>query len=80
MERKTLDDIYRFYMLDIYRYLYSLCHNHYLAEDLLQETFYRAYLHLEDCRGEKVKPWLFRVAYNAFIDVMRQQKRRNLTT
>lgn len=46
-----------------------------MAEDLLQDTFFRAYLYLEDCPPDNVKPWLFRVAYNAFIDNVRKNKR-----
>lgn len=75
MKKKTLDDVYRLYMGDIYRYIISLCHDHYLAEDIVQETFYRAYLYLEDCQECRVKPWLFRVAYNAFIDRKRKDSR-----
>lgn len=75
MKRQNLDDVYVSYVRDIYRYLYSLCRNHHTAEDLMQETFCRAYLYLEDCRDEAVKPWLFRVAYNAFIDYTRKAKR-----
>lgn len=46
-----------------------------MAEDLLQDTFFKAYLYLEDCPSDNVKPWLFRVAYNAFIDNVRKNKR-----
>ena len=70
-----LEEIYRLYMHDLYHYLYSLCRNKYLAEDLVQETFYRAYIYLESYQGEKIKPWLFKVAYHSFIDVMRKEKR-----
>lgn len=75
MKRNSLDEIYQLYVMDIYRYLRSLCGDHYAAEDLMQETFYRAYLYLEDCRDEKIKPWLFRVAYNAFVDYRRKEGR-----
>ncbi|AIQ56804.1 sigma-70 family RNA polymerase sigma factor [Paenibacillus borealis] len=75
MEPNSLDDLYENYVADIYRYLRSLCHDHHAAEDLMQETFYRAYLYLEDCREERIKPWLFRVAYNAFVDYKRKEKR-----
>lgn len=75
MKFNSLDEHYQSYVHDIYRYLLSLCRNHHLAEDLTQETFYRAYLYLEDCREEKIKPWLFRVAYNAFIDHTRKARR-----
>lgn len=75
MKPQTLDEIYQRYVQDIYRYLRSLCQDHHAAEDLMQETFYRAYMYLEDCKDEKVKPWLFRVAYNAWVDYTRKEKR-----
>ncbi len=75
---KYLDQLYRQYTHDIYRYLYSLSRNHHTAEDLMQETFYRAYLYLEVYNGEKVKPWLFRAAYHAFIDDQRKRKRQQV--
>lgn len=75
MKRNSLDEIYQMYVMDIYRYLRSLCGDHHAAEDLMQETFYRAYLYLEDCKDEKIKPWLFRVAYNAFVDYKRKEGR-----
>lgn len=78
MKKQTLDDIYRSYMGDIHNYLFSLCHDNYLAEDIMQETFYRAYLYLEDCPGDKIKPWLLRVAYNAFIDYLRKNSKSSL--
>lgn len=75
MKPDNLDQIYQMYVNDVYRYLYSLCLQHHTAEDLMQETFYRAYLYLENCKDEKVKPWLFRVAYNAFVDFKRKDSR-----
>lgn len=75
MKRKSLDEIYQLYMKDVYRYLLSLSCDHHTAEDLVQETFYRAYLFLEQCREDKIKPWLFKVAYNAFVDFKRKEKR-----
>jgi len=75
MKQQALDDIYQMHVRDIYRYLYSLCHDHYAAEDLMQETFCRAYLYLENCTEDGIKPWLFRVAYNAFVDYTRKEKR-----
>lgn len=71
----SLDDLYKSYFHDIYRFLLSLSNNHHTAEDLLQETFYRAYLYLENYQDEHVKTWLFTVARNVFIDHYRKQKR-----
>jgi len=74
MKRKTFDELYQTYVHDIFRYLLALCHDYYLAQDLMNETFYRAFIFLEDCE-DKVKPWLYKVAYNAFVDYKRKNSR-----
>lgn len=44
---------------DLYRYAFMLCRNPTLAEDLVQETFMRAWRKLHTLRDErKVKSWL----------------------
>ena len=70
-----IDDIYEHYINDLYRYLFSLSKNHHTAEDLVQETFYRAYLSLPERNITNVKAWLFKVAYHTFIDDTRKNKR-----
>ncbi|MBS4196081.1 sigma-70 family RNA polymerase sigma factor [Lederbergia citri] len=76
--KESLESIYNFYFQDIYRFLLSLCRDHHTAEDLVQETFLRAYLHVEDYENTSIKSWLFTVAYHAFIDHHRKQKRIEL--
>jgi len=76
--KNNLDSIYQYYFHDIYRFLLSLCHNHHTAEDLVQETFFRAYLNLENYKEENIKTWLFTVAYHAFIDHYRKHKRTDV--
>ncbi|MCT2534804.1 sigma-70 family RNA polymerase sigma factor [Aquibacillus koreensis] len=72
---KSIDSIYNQYFHDIYRFLLSLSKDHYTAEDLVQETFFRAHLNIEHYDGETVKSWLFSVAYRAYIDYYRKHKR-----
>jgi len=71
----NLDELYMMYMKDVYRYLLFLCQDHYTAEDLVQDTFTRAYIFLDQYDRQNVKPWLLRAAHNAFIDYNRKQKR-----
>src|SRR5438093_342406 len=51
-----------------------LCHNQRDAEDLVQDTFLRAYQSFGEFDGEgKCKPWLFRILMNAFINKYRRR-------
>lgn len=77
--KHNLDSIYNLYFHDIYRFLLSLCHNHHTAEDLVQDTFFRAHLHIENYQQGNIKTWLFTVAHNAFIDHYRKHKRTDVT-
>jgi RNA polymerase sigma-70 factor (ECF subfamily) len=47
---------------DVYRYAFWLCKNKPMAEDLVQETFLRAWRSLDSLQNDKaVKAWLFTI-------------------
>lgn len=47
---------------DLYRYAYWLCHDKHVAEDLVQETFLRAWRALDSLKDEKAaKSWLITI-------------------
>jgi len=47
---------------DVYRYAFWLCRNKALAEDLVQETFLRAWRSLDSLQSDKAaKAWLFTI-------------------
>jgi len=74
-----IEQLYLRYINDIYRYLYSLCKNQTLAEDLMQDTFYKAHITLLTNTVQDIKPWLFKVAYYTHIDYIRKERRVDLT-
>lgn len=58
------------------RYLQSLTGSRELAQDLVQETFLRAYLNLSSLRDEgAVKPWLYRIATNLAMTALKKRSR-----
>src|SRR5690625_3181749 len=75
---QSIESMYNYYFNDIYRFLLSLSRNHHTAEDLVQETFLRAYLHVDTQHSGSIKSWLFTVAHHAFIDHYRKQKQLEL--
>lgn len=49
---EDMEQIYREYILQLYKYLFSLCHDRQTAEELTQETFYQAVKSINRFRGE----------------------------
>jgi RNA polymerase sigma-70 factor (ECF subfamily) len=64
------------YWEPLYRWLYHLSHHRHTAEDLAQETFLKAFAALDSFQaGTNFRAWLFRIAYNGFLN-LRQSERR----
>ena len=56
-------------------FLHLTMGNKFLSDDLAQETFIRVYLHLSGFNNiSGFKAWLFRIAYNIYIDHIRNNK------
>lgn len=68
--------IYETYYIALYLYALSLSGNRHDAEDLLQETFVKAFLSYEG--GRSIKYWLITVLRNEFYTVQRKRKREVL--
>lgn len=64
--------LYEQYYRPLYLYALSLTGNRQDAEDLLQETFVKAYLSYE--AGGSVKAWLITVLRNGFLNLQRKRK------
>lgn len=67
MDNHLLKQLYQKYHKEIYLYLYSLCKNRDLAEDLTQETFLKAILSLPN-EHTNVRAWLYMVARNLYFN------------
>ena len=53
------EEVYRDYLEDVYRFSLALCQDPVLAEELTQETFFRALEHIGQFRGEcTLRVWL----------------------
>ena len=65
----------------IFRFLMKLFGDVFLAEELTQETFFRAYMNLSNLRDEqKVSAWLCQIAKNTYFAWFNEQKKRKPMT
>lgn len=72
----SFEQIYSAYAKDVYRFALSLCGNPTVAEDITQETFYKALRSASRFRGDcQVRTWLFQIAKNEWLLYCRKQKR-----
>ena len=67
--------LYERYHQPLYRYCRSLLHHDADAQDALQSTFTSALVALrEDRRDAPLRPWLFRIAHNEAISLIRRRR------
>jgi DNA-directed RNA polymerase specialized sigma24 family protein len=74
-DRRALAAIYRRYHQDLYRFCLAIVGNSQDAQDALQNTMVKV---LGALPGEKreirLKPWLYRIAHNESIEVVRRRR------
>jgi RNA polymerase sigma-70 factor (ECF subfamily) len=74
-EIEAFNDLVRRYERKIYRLAKNITQNDEDAEDVLQETFLKAYEHLGDFQGNsKFYTWLVRIAVNEALMKLRKRK------
>lgn len=72
---RALEELYRLYRDDVFRYLCSLTHDPNQAEDLLSETFLQAMQSAVNFRGQSSeKTWLFGIARNLWLRALRRRR------
>ena len=74
-ERRAFEQIYERYHQELYRYCLSIVRRREDAEDALQATMAAALRSLPGERREvSLRPWLYRVAHNESISLLRQSQ------
>ncbi|MEK8131886.1 sigma-70 family RNA polymerase sigma factor [Paenibacillus filicis] len=70
------DAIYKHYFSDVYKYVLSLSRNEAIAEEVTQETFFKAMQNIDRFNGTcKLYVWLCQIAKNTYFSWSQKQKR-----
>ena len=69
------EEVYRLYFRDVYRYCLALCRDEETAEEVTQETFFKALNAIDQFDGRcKLYVWLCQIAKNTYFSM--QSKKR----
>jgi RNA polymerase sigma-70 factor (ECF subfamily) len=76
VDEETFCAVYKSVAPSLQRYLHRTCGNAALAEDIVQETFYRLLrAELPEMVGSQMKAYLYKTATSLLIDYWRREKR-----
>ena len=74
-DSKAWENVVQQYQIPLSRYLYNMVKDKELARDLTQDTFLEAYQAMYKIEGDlNLKAWLYRIATNNAIQVLRRRK------
>ncbi len=72
----NFDQIYKAYFKDVYKYVLSLSKNAVVAEEITQETFFKALKNIDKFDGKsKLYVWLCQIAKNTYFSYSAKQKK-----
>ena len=61
-------EVYDLYFKDVYKYALSLCRDVHLAEEITQETFFKALKSIDSFKGQcRLYVWLCQIAKNTYF-------------
>lgn len=67
--------IYAEYYDAVYGYCLRLTHNHHLAEEVTQESFFKALKAIDSFHGEcRLQVWLCQIAKNTYFSLLKKRK------
>ena len=73
---RGFDELYHTHGKPVYRFLLALTGDEGQAEELLQETFYQAFLHIDRFEGRSsLYTWLCQIGKNAWLKECRRRSR-----
>ena len=79
MKEKDFETIYQDYFDLVYRYALAMTRDVHTAEELTQETFFKAMQALDSFRGDSnIRTWLCGIAKNAFLSDRRRKQAQPL--
>ena len=76
-DSQAFEELVKRYEAKMFRYGHKFLRNQVDIEDLVQDTFLKAYININSFDKDlKFSPWLYRIAHNTFINAIKKQERQ----
>lgn len=76
MQTSEFESVYEDYFSDVFKYILSLCQNEAVAEEITQETFFKAMRNIDRFDGScKLYVWLCQIAKNTYFSYYKRERR-----
>ena len=73
----AFEEVYEAYFKDVYKYALALCRDEHMAEEVTQETFFKALKSIDSFRGQcKLYVWLCQIAKNTYFSMTAKSRNR----
>ena len=74
---EDFDKIYAEYYSEVYKFVLTLCQNPTLAEEITQDSFFKALKSIDSFNGDcKLSTWLCKIARNTFYSYTKKHNRQ----
>lgn len=76
----SLEEVYKLYFQDVYRFALRLSKNEAVAEDITSETFMKALDSMDRFQGKcDTRVWLCQIAKNSYLHHLEKKENRNVS-
>ncbi len=76
MDVMDIESVYNKYFKDVFKYTLGLCGNYALAEEITQETFFKALKNINAFdASQNILAWLFTISRNEYYSYLRKNSR-----
>lgn len=74
-DRSFIEELFALHHGEIYAYVYRMVRDSELAADFAQDTFIKAYRHLDSLEDRaKARAWLYQIAHRVVLDELRRRR------
>lgn len=71
-----MEELYKLYFKDIYHYMLVMAKNEQVAEEITQETFFKAMKNVDRFKGDcDIRVWLCQIAKNTYFSFLRKKNK-----